>query len=195
VPVTRWDPTPYPDARKNRTPPVGLVDDSYEAPIHAPRTRLWAINMQETNQGEYGRVVSGRYLGPLIVKRIVGTMVQTFTAASRVPGLAIYYQNVPYPASQHHVISVPLAGTSIFDTWSLLRDDGGSGLGLQGIVKSPGNTNFDAFDYPLDFIINEREVYFAVSLASENAAGASSFDGYLSIFENIDPADVGRFLG
>lgn len=193
--VRDWDPTPYPDPRKKRGMQPSVQTDDGRVTVVAPRVRNWALNLQEQGNNNRAQVSAGPFRGPGIVKRLVGDMVQIYTAGGRSPAFGIYWQTTPYAADLHNQGDVAITGQPVWELSTTIGDDNRSASSFNGFPRAIGQSQFDNGQWPIDYPIIANEFYLVCLLSSFNAGGASTFHGYLTVYENIDPIDVGRYVG
>lgn len=193
MPVTAWDPTPYPDPRRNRIPRRDFGEDVPVPAIRHPRTYLWSLRMRETTQNEQAVAASRRILGPAVIKDVTGIFIHPSATAVVLPIFGLYWNTAPYVSVSGQPAGTRILGVSL---WELTRvaDDGLALSSNQGITAFPGNTVTQVRTYPLNYVITDAECYLAALLEHRANSGESIADASVMIYENCDAADLAALL-
>lgn len=191
--VRTWDPTPYPDPRKDRRGALKTTDPTETPEVIAPRVRLCSFSLTCAGASHRSRVGFGPFTGPLIVKDITFNHVLVGLNGAAVPGWAIYYQATPYTdVTSESALIVP-TGTPLFEQ-KVRRTDGGGLAFSHQVTPLRDSTTLSPTHQALNFLIRDTLLFLSVQIEHRNAAGGSEMGGVMRVYENVDPRYAGRFM-
>lgn len=193
MPVTAWDPTPYPEPRKNRFVGSPSADPGLPPEIRAPRTFLWTTRLRCTTQNNRARAVSKRCVGPGVVKDYTGDILFSIQAATRLPQFGIYWSDVPVLGSADELAFPAPAGTPLFTT-TIFSNDGLISGQVDGLTRRLSSEPSSTSTYPLNYVIDATEFYLTVFVEHRGNAAESYANGTLRVYENCDRQTIGYLL-
>jgi hypothetical protein len=194
VPVSAWDPTPYPEPRKNRFVASPSADPGLPPDIRAPRTFLWNTTLRVTTQNNRARAASKRCIGPGIIKDFTGQFLFSIQAATRYPLAGVYWNDVPYTTNQDELAFPAPVGTPVF-THQVVRNDGLLTGQVDGFAARLSAETTAIHTWPMDYVIDASEFYLTIFVEHRGNAGESYLNGTLRIYENCDRQTIGYLLG
>jgi hypothetical protein len=193
MPVTAWDPTPYPDPRKRRTVQAQTATDTGLQPFNAPRTFLWGLRLRETSLNTRARVGSPKLTGPAIVKDVTGSFFFASSGGVRTPIFGIYWNTAPYTNAQSEVAGSPPPGNPLF-LFQRMSIDAFLHPGSDGFVTAVGLTNTATTTFPLNYCIPPGEFYLTAFIEMRANAGECWADCVLRVYYQVDPLTLGQLL-
>jgi hypothetical protein len=194
MPVTSWDPTPYPDPRKRRTVQT-QPDDPGSVPFNAPRTFLWGLRLRETSLNTRALAGSPKLTGPVIIKDLSGTFFFASSGGVRTPIFGIYWNNAPYPiTTQSQVAGSPPPGSPIY-LFHRVSADAFLHPGSDGFTQGVGvTTSLTNSYFPINYVIGPGDVYLTAFIEMRANAGECYADCVLRCYHNVDPLTMGQLL-
>jgi len=194
VAVKEWDPTPYPEPRKDRGAIATVDEDTGLPPIRVPRVYLWAFFINEQTAAERVTVASRAIRGPALIKDFTGDLLFQWDGITALPQFQMYWSATAAAEGASQALLPKPTGTSIFE-WDFATDSGGPNTGGQeGIALGASAARVMPLRFPFNYPVNEAEFFLNVSLVSRSAAAASQARGVIRVYEGIDPRDVASFM-
>lgn len=193
MPVTAWDPTPYPDPRKKRTLPVQQNGVPIEPDIRAPEVYLWSLRLRETTINEMAVAGSRRIRGPAIIKDVTGFWQFNQTSGSRLSLFGLYWDTASYTSAGNQTAGIAPHGTSIYEL-TRVADDAFTLAFTEGFTAFPSNTVAGVRTYPIGKLVNAPEIFLCAFIEMRGNAGEVVADCVVRVYENVDPLVAGRYL-
>lgn len=190
--VLDWDPTPYPDPRAKRAGATVSLDPTETPEVIVPRVYPWSIHVQSATATHRIRVGSRMIRGPALIRSVTPTWGYINNAASPSVVFSLFYQEAPYAREAIELTTQPTPGTSIFEL-DFLRASGSSQALQPGLIPQLALTTYGPVTIPLMFPINLPEFSLAAVIDVNNNT-STEVSALVSIFEQIDPRFVGRFM-
>lgn len=189
--VLDWDPTPYPDPRKNRRGATISSDPSETPEVIAPVVLNFAYHIMCNNAAHRGIARSRVIRGPALLRRQTIHWQLGSTVGQPAPMIAMLYSEADGPASGIYLNTQAVPGTPVVEQ-TLVRVDGTPPSAIAGFVPYLSTTNGTVV-LELATIVRFTEFrVFVVFDMRSNATGEAA--GVVQIFEQIDPRYLGRFM-
>jgi hypothetical protein len=190
--VLDWDPTPYPDPRKNRKG-VQKGGDPTETPeVIVPRVRVWQFNLMSSTATHRVFATSPLYRGPALIKCITLQWQAVSTAGQTAPVMSLRWAE-SYAASVGVVLwTQPTGGTAVVEQ-SFVRTDTVSAPRQDGWVPMLASQTGGPHTWPLNYPITVPEFKLAAAI-DVAIASPTDWSGQVLVYEQIDPRYVGRFM-
>ena len=180
---------PHPRYNRQQTGSLGLAGLSG---VGMPTTRLWPFHIREAGLVSAAVVVSPRFRGPAVIRRI-----QAYTTSvgggNPMAGMQLFISQDNSGAGVNLASAVVVPGEKLWDTLSLQDDQGG--------VTAPGDMgptfNSSVAQYTTSWEIGKAvwstDFYLRLKIM-QNAAGAMILEGWVTLLEGVDPLEVARYL-
>jgi len=184
-------PSWFPHARYDRaiTSATGLAG---LAGVGLPTTRLWPFHVRESGLASAAVVVSPRFRGPAIIRRI-----QAYTTSvgggNPMAGFQLFVSQDNSGGGVNFGSAVVVPGEKVWDSLSI-QDDSGT-FTAPGDLGPTLNSSVSTFSnqWTIGKAVWSTDFYLRLKIA-QNAAGAMILEGWVTLLEGVDPLEVARYL-
>jgi len=191
MPVSRWDPTPYPDPRRNRGLPTGPGDEAVAA-IRAPSTFNWSWELGHNVADGFRCLVSPKLVGPGIIKEIF-YRARFSQSAARLTTLALLVSADGAGEGVGAALAPLPAGLAVFSgDFSTSRTY--APLDVNALYGDSNVETVTGAPIRLDYITNLPEFFVKLVLRASAAVQVDVL-GTLLAYEDVDPELLPELLG